>query len=47
MNTEKNKIVFQASAKDFVKIPGAPVAYWASDTIKEIYSNKERLAKYV
>ena len=28
-----NKIVFQASAKDFERIPGVPIAYWVSVTV--------------
>ena len=28
-----NKIVFQASAKDFERIPGMPIAYWVSVTV--------------
>lgn len=31
MNMAKN--FFQASAEDFKKIPGSPVAYWVSERI--------------
>lgn len=35
-----------ASANDFRKIPGSPIAYWASDTVREIYGNVEPLNKF-
>lgn len=38
MNTNKSKIVFQSSAKDFEKIPGAPIAYWISANTASIFS---------
>lgn len=31
-------IFFTASAEDFKKIPGSPVAYWVSDAVREIFS---------
>ncbi|BAZ90340.1 putative restriction enzyme [Raphidiopsis curvata NIES-932] len=30
---------FRASAADFKKIPGSPVAYWVSDNIREVFHN--------
>lgn len=30
---------FHASAQDFKKIPGAPIAYWVSDIIRDSFSN--------
>jgi len=30
---------YTASAADFKKIPGSPIAYWVSDTIRDVFSN--------
>jgi len=35
----ENKNFFRASAEDFKKIPGSPVAYWVSDAMRNAYSN--------
>lgn len=32
---------YLASASDFKKIPSSPIAYWASDRIKEIFNNRK------
>ena len=32
---------FRASAADFRKIPGSPIAYWASERIKESFNNSK------
>jgi len=32
---------FRASAADFKKIPGSPIAYWVSDKIRSLYRNKQ------
>jgi hypothetical protein len=37
MNAVKN--FFRASAEDFKKIPGSPVAYWVTSTIFEVFNN--------
>jgi len=34
---------FRASAADFKKIPGCPIAYWVSDTVSEIFQNEKKL----
>ncbi|MFA7164753.1 MAG: BREX-1 system adenine-specific DNA-methyltransferase PglX [Desulfoplanes sp.] len=34
---------FRASAADFKKIPGSPIAYWVSDTVRTCFKNFERL----
>ena len=35
MSAKKN--FFRASAEDFKKIPGSPVAYWASNSVYELF----------
>jgi type II restriction/modification system DNA methylase subunit YeeA len=32
---------YRASASDFKKIPGSPIAYWVSEKIKSIFGNRE------
>lgn len=44
MNTNTSTIVFHASAKDFKKIPGAPVAYWASEKSRDIFAKNIKLS---
>ena len=39
-NVNKNSF-FQASAKDFEKIPGAPIAYWVSNSFLETFSHNK------
>ncbi|EFN6832626.1 BREX-1 system adenine-specific DNA-methyltransferase PglX, partial [Escherichia coli] len=39
----KNKRLKTASANDFRKIPGAPIAYWISEKFKNIFSSSEPL----
>lgn len=33
-------------SKDFHSIPGSPIAYWASDRVREIFKKEEPLSKY-
>lgn len=33
---------FRASAENFKKIPGSPIAYWVSDAIREMFSKSNR-----
>ena len=40
MTTDKTKRFFRVSAEDFKKIPGSPIAYWASKTITNSFDNK-------
>ena len=35
----REKYFFRASAEDFKKIPGSPVAYWVSNKVLEIFEN--------
>lgn len=37
---------YSASAEDFKKIPGAPIAYWETDRIREIFYKTDSLDKY-
>ncbi|HGS7156912.1 TPA: BREX-1 system adenine-specific DNA-methyltransferase PglX [Klebsiella variicola subsp. variicola] len=39
----KNRRLKTASANDFRKIPGAPIAYWISEKFKNIFSSSEPL----
>ena len=34
---------FRASASDFNKIPGSPIAYWVSDTVRSLFSSDETI----
>ena len=36
----ENKNFFRASAEDFKKIPGSPVAYWMSEKMRGLFSGK-------
>ncbi len=38
---------FRASAADFKKIPGSPIAYWVSAPIRKIFSDSELLGKLI
>ena len=40
---EKNRFV--ANQEGFFKIPGAPIAYWVSDRVKEIFEKSEKLGE--
>ena len=42
-NSKPLKIYYQAKQTDFHSIPGAPIAYWASDRVREIFKNEEPL----
>ena len=45
MNAVKN--FFRASAEDFKKIPGSPVAYWSSSSVFEAFGNFRRLGELI
>lgn len=49
MSQEKNKDMsqyfYRASAADFMKIPGSPVAYWVSNKERDLYKSGEVLSK--
>jgi type II restriction/modification system DNA methylase subunit YeeA len=38
--------LFKASSADFRKIPGAPIAYWLSDTLLNIFENENPLSEF-
>lgn len=42
-----DKYFHHASAADFHKILGSPIAYWSSDKTFDIFSNKKNLSEYV
>lgn len=42
-NKEMAKYFYRASAADFGKLPGRPVAYWVSHTLRSIFENSPRL----
>ncbi|WP_339064398.1 BREX-1 system adenine-specific DNA-methyltransferase PglX [Fusobacterium polymorphum] len=44
-NEKGNLIKFQAKQKDFVKIPGSPIAYWVSDKVREIFEKNQKLSE--
>jgi type II restriction/modification system DNA methylase subunit YeeA len=39
----QNERLATASAADFKKIPGAPIAYWASDRVREVFERSKLL----
>lgn len=41
------KYFFRASAKDFMKIPGRAIAYWASDAVLKIFDQNPPLSKKI
>lgn len=40
------KYFFRASAADFKKIPGSPIAYWISDATRDIFSSNNTFENY-
>ncbi|MEO1900796.1 MAG: BREX-1 system adenine-specific DNA-methyltransferase PglX [Alcanivorax sp.] len=36
---ERRSNPFLASTEDFKKIPGSPIAYWVSDTVRQVFAN--------
>ena len=45
MSTTKN--FFRASAEDFKKIPGSPIAYWASSSVFNVFSHSPKLGSLI
>lgn len=45
-NTNKEQYLFRASAEDIKKIPGNPIAYWISDSIRLLFSLNTTLDKF-
>lgn len=43
---DMSKYFYRASAADFMKIPGSPIAYWASNRVLTIFSEFEPLSKF-
>ena len=50
---EKEKVFFdpknryEAKQEDFFKIPEAPIAYWVSDRVKEIFNSSKKISNFV
>lgn len=44
-NSKPLKIYYEAKQTDFHLIPGSPIAYWASDRVREIFKNEDPLGK--
>ena len=42
-NEKGNLIKFQAKQKDFVKIPGSPIAYWVGESFQSLFGIKDKL----
>lgn len=42
-NSKPLKIYYEAKQTDFHSIPGSPIAYWASDRVREIFKNSKDL----
>lgn len=38
---------YEVSTQGFHSIPGSPIAYWASDRVREIFANSSTITKYV
>ena len=50
VDTKSNNPVpnfYRASAEDFKKIPGSPIAYWTSDKVFKIFKNLPKLSNYI
>ena len=45
-NKEMAKYFFRASAADFKKIPGSPIAYWVSNEIRSSFQNLTPLSEF-
>jgi type II restriction/modification system DNA methylase subunit YeeA len=46
LNKDMNKHFYRASAADFMKIPGSPVAYWASDNELSCFSKYPAISNF-
>ncbi|HTN61073.1 MAG TPA: BREX-1 system adenine-specific DNA-methyltransferase PglX [Devosia sp.] len=45
-NASMKHYFFRASASDFKKIPGSPIAYWVSPSTREAFARYESLSKF-
>ncbi len=45
-NKERAKHFYRASAADFKKIPGSPIAYWVSDEIRSSFQNQKPFSEF-
>lgn len=46
-NTFKLSKCFYASVSDFKKIPGSPIAYWISESVRNCFTKFPKLAEYI
>ncbi|PLL44190.1 hypothetical protein CWN50_01580, partial [Klebsiella michiganensis] len=44
-NNNMDKHFYRASAADFNKIPGSPIAYWLSQRLRDCFSDHKSLAE--
>jgi hypothetical protein len=44
-NNNMDKHFYRASAADFNKIPGSPIAYWPSQRLRDCFSDHKSLAE--
>ena len=42
-----NKNFFRASAEDFKKIPGSPVAYWVSERMRDCFASQGQFGEVI
>jgi type II restriction/modification system DNA methylase subunit YeeA len=43
LHENNSSLIFSASSEDFAKIPGSPIAYWASENIRNIFVRTSNL----
>ncbi|MCG7867603.1 MAG: BREX-1 system adenine-specific DNA-methyltransferase PglX [Candidatus Thiodiazotropha taylori] len=44
LDSQYNKFIFKQF--DFIKIPGSPIAYWVSQSLKDVFENRPSLSNY-
>ena len=45
MNTAEQKVKYVVSSENFAKIPSTPIAYWVSETMRDIFHNHMKLGQ--
>lgn len=38
---------YRASSLDFKKIPGGPIAYWVSESIRNVFANEDQISEHI
>ena len=46
VDTDVEKYFFRASATDFKKVPGSPIAYWVSSSLRSAFKNLRSFSEY-